>query len=169
METTRETLSQLLNQLEARPRDHQARLTAAGQALALCVGLGDPLLADVAESLVADAPRRLPGKVRRELSHLAARARASRRAVAMAHRTARQAPDALARSLAADPELLAAQIRRRLDQGETALARAVLEVALARFATHKGLIELRESLLEAWPQPGSMGPSGEPARDTDPG
>jgi hypothetical protein len=147
---SRETLGELLAQLSAQPRQHELRIRAAQAALQLCFHKGDPHFADVAESLVADAPRRFPKAARAELDKLAAQACATRRAVAMAHRHRHDAPGSLGESLVVDPEQLAAEVERRLEAGQVGLARAVLEVGLARHTDHPRLQELKLRNHDRW-------------------
>ena len=151
MEPSHEALGKLLGDLGTRPKDHDTRLEAARTALALCFRMGDPHFADVAEALVADAPRIFPRAKRAELDRLAAQASATRRAVAMAHRQAHADPHSLAKHLLQDPDQLASEVKRRLDAQQPALARAVLEVGLARHKGHSGLQELHRSHQDRWP------------------
>ncbi len=144
-------LGRLLALVQASPKDHPSRLRAASLALKLALEKGDPHYADVAEALVADAPRRMPKGDREQLEHIRAKARATRRAVAMAHRTGRANPLALADALSSDPDRLAGEVRRRLADGQFALARAVLEVALACNAGHTELLRIRDS--HCWTAP----------------
>ena len=151
MEPTHEALGKLLGDLNTRPKDHDARVEAARTALVLCFRLGDPHYADVAEALVADAPRIFPRAKRAELDKLAAQAAATRRAVAMAHRQAHADPSSMAEYLLQDPDRLAREVERRMDAQQPALARAVLEVGLARHKGHSALLELQRSHQDRWP------------------
>ncbi len=151
MQTSPEALGELLSRLAQRPKDHDARLEAARTALTLCFRKGDPHYADVAEALVADAPRLFPRAKRAELDKLAAQASATRRAVALAHGQAHADPHSLASHLLQDPDQLADEVRRRMDAQQPALARAVLEVGLARHRGHKALLELERTWQSRWP------------------
>ena len=146
MDTSRNALGTLLAAVAADPRDHRARMQAAGLALDLCLDLGDPHLADVAESLVADAPERAPVEVTAGLAALEARARAARRAVCLARRHGKRSPRALAGDLARDPRALADEVRGLAARNQAGLARAVLEVGLARFPDHPNLDGLLDLL-----------------------
>jgi hypothetical protein len=145
------TLGDLLRRVTDQPADHDARVFAARTALSLAFRQGDPHLADVAESLLVDAPRRLPAPIRAELERLAAQAHATRRAVAMAHHHAHAAPLGLALCLTGDPEALAAEVEQRLVDGQRQLARAILEVSLTRHPRDPRLLALRERVCDPWP------------------
>ncbi len=141
----------MLAQLAQRPKDHDTRLRAARAARVQCFRAGDPHNADVAESLVVDRPRLFPRSKRAELDKLAAQASAIRRAVAMAHRLSHSDPHSLGRALSEDPDSLAEEVQRRLDDDQPALARALLEVALSRHADHPSLRGIRERFQQRWP------------------
>jgi hypothetical protein len=151
VEATRDKLGQLLSELDSSPRDHQCRIEAARTALALCFRDGDPHFADVAESLLVDAPRLTPRSKRAELDKLAAQATATRRAVALAHGQSHANPAKLAEALVGDPAQLAVEIRTRMDAKQHALARAVLEVGLARHQGDPTLCELQQILGDRFP------------------
>ncbi len=150
MEPTRQALGTLLAKLGEQPKAHDTRLEAARTALALCFRRGDPHFADVAEALVADAPRFFPKAKRIELDKLAAQATATRRALAMAHRQAHKDPSSLSEALIRDPEQLAIEIEQRLDEGQIGLAKAVLEVGLTRHRDDARLQDLRLRLQGSW-------------------
>ena len=151
MDPAPDTLGQLLSELAAHPKAHDLRVRAARKALSLCFRKGDPHYADVAESLIIDAPRRFPKAMRAELDRLVAQASAIRRAVAMAHGQAHNDPLSLAAHLAQDPDQLATEVQRCIDAEQPALARAVLEVGLARHRDHQGLRKLQLTQQERWP------------------
>ncbi|MFH1463806.1 MAG: hypothetical protein ABIO70_05395 [Pseudomonadota bacterium] len=151
MEQPPPNLSDLLTRVQAEPTDHEARIQAARLALALAFHKGDPHFADIAEALLVDAPRRLPAPARATLRRLAAQAHAIRRAVAIAHQEARATPSALIRSLSDDPEALVVEVRALLASGRGQLARAVLEVSIARHPGHSGLMALADLALDPWP------------------
>jgi hypothetical protein len=150
VEQQRPSLSELLQRVKDQPGDHEARLQAARQALLLAFHKGDPHFADIAESLLVDAPRRLPAEAREALQHLAAQAHAIRRAVAIAHQEAYTAPSSLLRSLSSDPEALVSEITALQSEGRWQVARAMLEVSLARHPGHLGLRVLQDLLLDPW-------------------
>ncbi len=151
MEATRDKLGRLLTALNTRPRDHEARVEAARTALALSFRAGDPHFADVAESLVVDAPRFTPRSKRAELDKLAAQATATRRAVALAHGRSHANPLLMAQALIGDPEQIGAEIEQRMEANQPALARAVLEVGLARHPESPTLRELQRRFCDRWP------------------
>ena len=151
MEPKQAELGALLSKLNQQPKCHDTRIDAARTALALCFRKGDPHLADVAESLLVDAPRLTPRAKRAELDKLAAQATAIRRAVAMAHGQDHAAPSSLAQALSSDPDQLAVEVQRRLGANQPSLARAVLEVGLTRHRDHPRLLQLQSSYQERWP------------------
>jgi len=151
VEAAREQLSALLDRVRKEPRAHQARVEAARSALDLAFRTGDPHLADVAEALLADAPRRAPAPFAEQLAQLAAQAKATRRAVALAHRAARRDPHALMKSLIADPAEVLAELQRLLASGQRQIACAVLELARARHPGNAALAALCEQLHCGWP------------------
>ncbi len=151
VEPSRDRLGELLGQLGQQPKDHDTRLEAARTALVLCFRKGDPHFADVAESLVVDAPRLTPRTKRAELDKLAAQATAIRRAVAMAHGLSHGAPSSLAETLIADPDQLAREVEQRIESDQPALAQAVLEVGLTRHRGDPRLEELQRRHQERWP------------------
>ena len=150
MEPHRPSLSELLQRVKEHPGDHEARLQAARQAIIAAFHKGDPHFADIAESLLVDAPRGLPIEARRVLQHLAAQAHAVRRAVTMAHQEAHAAPSTLIRSLTADPAALIAEITALEAAGKHQVARAMLEVSQACHPGHEGLRALQDLLLDPW-------------------
>jgi hypothetical protein len=133
VDDVRTTLSQLLVHLSTCPRDHEARLRAATLANQLCLDAGDGRMADVAEALWSDLPPAMPRAFRAEMARQVAIARAARRAVAMSRRVGQPSPRSLAHVLAQDPGRLAEDVRRRHVMGQSSVAAALLEVALARF------------------------------------
>ncbi|MBN1336884.1 MAG: hypothetical protein JXB39_13080 [Deltaproteobacteria bacterium] len=159
MDTSRNALGTLLSAVAADPRDHRSRVEAAGLALDLCLDLGDPHLADVAEALTADVPDRIPADVSASLSVLGERARAARRAVCLARRQNHQTPRALASGLASDPYALSQEVRKLASRDQEDLARAVLEIARVRFPRNPELEALRRWLSgsHGTPRPGEGG------------
>ena len=151
VDSKRDKLSQLLGRLQQHPKDHGARVRAARIALEQSFRAGDPHFADVAESLLVDIPRLTPKAARTELSRLAAQAKATRRAVAMAHRLESPDPHEMAHALAADPDDLADEVTQRVEAKQPALAKAVLEVALSRHRDHPRLRELQQRIEIEWP------------------
>lgn len=132
MEDARTILADLLQQLESSATPPAVRLQAAMMANRLALFHGDPSLTDVAESLAVDTDDTTPAEILKGLTSEGAVARATRRAIALAHRHRLQSPKDLAMSLVADPALLAQQVRDQIARGDAHLARATLEVARFR-------------------------------------
>jgi hypothetical protein len=132
VEDARAILAGLLKQLESPATPPAVRLQAAMMANRLALFHGDPSLTDVAESLAVETDEGMPDEIIRGLSSESSVARATRRAIALAHRHQLRSPKDLAMSLVADPVLLAKQVRDQIARGESHLARATLEVARYR-------------------------------------
>ena len=120
-----------MTEVTRRPQDLNPRLAAAELAVTLALRLGDARTADVAEALLVDAPLDGPEHLLRHLRHLAATARAARRAIALARRTELDSPADLAALTVATPERLAKEILRTSAKNPH-LATALLAVAKAR-------------------------------------
>ena len=146
MEDARAILAGLLRQIESPATPPSVRLQAAMMANRLALFHGDPSLTDVAESLALDTSDGLPPDILLSLTSESNVARATRRAIALAHRHQLKSPKDLAMSLVADPGLLAQQVRDQLAQGDAPLARATLEVARYRHPDDPGLARLDASV-----------------------
>lgn len=147
MHDARRVLSELLAGLDPQGRDLDARVQAATLANRLALFLGDPSMADVAQAVAVDADRSADGLLLQTLDREAAVARATRRAVALSHRSGERSPSALAAALAADPSTLVAQVRALLTAGEERLAKATLEVARCRHPEDPELAALAQRLI----------------------
>jgi hypothetical protein len=145
-DNARNHLGELLKALEATPRDHDTRLKAANLANRLCLDAGDGRLADVAEALAVDMPGPVPRAFKTEMARQASVARAARRAVALAGQRGYASPRSLANSLLEDPARIAEEVLHLRRHGREPLARALLEVALARFPDDALLHALEENV-----------------------
>ena len=105
MEDARAVLADLLKRIDTRDSDPLLRLSAATMANRLALFHGDPSLTDVAESLALDTDTGIPPDILRSLTSESDVARATRRAIALAHRHQLKSPKDLAMSLVADPVL----------------------------------------------------------------
>jgi hypothetical protein len=85
----REKLAALLVQLEADPTLGEVRLAAADLALEIALREGDPLTADVAESLLSDLPVDSDPRLVESMRDKAQLARSARRSIAQRHRAPR--------------------------------------------------------------------------------
>ncbi|MDP6932126.1 MAG: hypothetical protein QGG40_04380, partial [Myxococcota bacterium] len=126
MEEAREALAHLLVQIE-NTDSTDARIEAMEFANRLALRFGDPNLADVAEALSVDLDdltdhQEFQVQVQRSL------ARATRRAIALAHRQGASTPSELLEWLTAEPQVIAQEIHRHLDSDQRGLAQAILEV-----------------------------------------
>lgn len=142
MEDARAILAGLLRQLESPASPPAVRLQAAMMANRLALFHGDPSLTDVAESLAVETDSSTPPEILRGLTSESDIARATRRAIALAHRHQLKNPRDLALSLVADPVLLAQRVREQLARGDSHLARATLEVARFRHPNDPALARL---------------------------
>ncbi len=142
---TRAELARQLQLLESQPARAELRVQAAELAVRVALTLGDPSTVDVAQALLADLPEPTPRELAQRLEHLAATARATRRAIVMA-RAAGATPQDLAESTSAEPRTLERQVRERLDSGDSHLAGALLEVAISRHPDDPGLRALAAGL-----------------------
>jgi len=149
VEEARTALAGLLDQIEKDASDGGLRLEAATMANRLALFHGDPSLTDVAESLAIDIPTPTPGIVVRAIENEAAVARATRRAIALANAQKLTAPRDLAISLVESPDVLLQEVRRRIDDEQPGVARAILEVALTRHPNSADLHAMRVEVLAA--------------------
>jgi hypothetical protein len=157
VEEARTALAGLLDQIDKDASDGGLRLEAATMANRLALFHGDPSLADVAESLAVDIPAPTPGIVVRAIENEAAVAKATRRAIALANAQKLTAPRDLAISLVESPDVLLQEVRRRIDDDEIGVARAILEVALTRHPTSADLRALHVEVLAAEGEGGAGG------------
>ena len=146
MEDARSILAGLLQQLDSATTPPSVRLQAAMMANRLALFHGDPSLTDVAESLAIEIDDTTPEAIVQGLTSETAVARATRRAIALAHRHQLGSPKDLAMSLVADPGLLAQQVRDQIARGDSHLARATLDVALFRHPNDPTLTRLDASV-----------------------
>jgi len=146
LEDARSILAGLLQQLESPATPPTIRLQAAMMANRLALFHGDPSLTDVAESLAIETDAGTPEEIVAGLTSESAVARATRRAIALAHRHHLKNPRDLAMSLVADPVILAQQVRDQLARGDAHLARATLEVARYRHPNDQALARLDASV-----------------------
>ena len=136
----RSELSQLLQTLEDAPEDVATRVAAAELAVRLALLTGEARTADIAESLLVDLPEDAGTDARSKLEHIAATARATRRAIVLARGLDLSSPAVLADTALQEAGQLAREIEA-LAGDKPPLAQAMLDLALAR---HPGSAELTE-------------------------
>ena len=132
MHDARALLAALLRQLDLPDAHAGLRVQAASLANRLAMFHSEPSLADVAESIALDVAGDADPALRAALLKEAAIARATRRAIALAHRHRLSGPRDLALSLVADPNVLCTEVRKHMADGKKGMAQATLEVGLTR-------------------------------------
>ncbi len=117
--------------LERHPGEIGVRIETADLAVTLALRSGDARTADIAEALLADLPADTPQDQVHVLKHISATARAARRAIILARRSAHGTPAELLFDALSRPDRLARDIRTHLSRNEP-LGLAMLDVAFAR-------------------------------------
>jgi hypothetical protein len=147
MHDARAVLAELLRQLELPDAHASLRVQASSLANRLAMFHSEPSLADVAESIAVDVADDADPTLRASLVKEAAIARATRRAIALAHRHRLSGPRELALSLVADPHSLCTEVRKHIAEGEKGMAQATLEIGLTRHPESPDLRALHAEFL----------------------
>jgi hypothetical protein len=142
----REELATLLTDLIDDTHNEALRLQAATLGLEIALQEGDPTAADITDSLVAGTPNCTSPRALGTLRHLAATAKAARRAIAFTAPLSAASPRAQIEQAIGDPEAVLKEIKDRIVMGQLQLAQSIVQVGLSRHPGNQALYEIRSEL-----------------------
>jgi len=142
----REKLAALLTKLIDETYNESLRLEAARLAVQIALQEGDPTAADITDSLVAGSPSGTHANTLGDLRHIAATARAARRAIAMTAPLSATSPREQILSGTDGPEQVRREVQARILGGQLQLACSIVRIGLTRHPDDQGLHEIAAEL-----------------------
>lgn len=141
----REELAALLTDLVHDSHNDALRLKAAQLGLKIAIGDADPSATVLSQSLTDRLPATTP-HIARQLRHINATAKATRKAIMMCAGSTVPSPNKALQQGLADPDCVLKQVQNRIQSGHLHLAKSIVQVGLMRHPLHPGLQAIREDL-----------------------